>query len=478
MRITTDCTSQELDFARHELRSCESFQNSRDSVASRHEKDFVRTTMNRLYLSLLALVFAVITSSSSAVASSVGDCVAMYFYKQGCPQCQAMQRPIEQLIESGWAVRAIDANREPEIAVRWHVLRYPTVVLVRNSREVDRIMAPATMQELQQRLLAGSSPDSIRERAPSAMQSGITVRGQSVPAIVPMATALLSSAAVKSDLSISSQASRNSPQASSTRYIDPSMATVRIRVDEPSHEAVGTGTIIDTVQGEALVLTCGHLFRDTQGRTPIIVETFVNGVPKQHQATLIDFRADTADIGLVSFRPSHEVGAVRLVDHRERLREGDTVYSWGCDQGAIPSRRDSRITKLNRYQGEPNVEVLGAPIQGRSGGGLFNARGELIGVCYAADNERYNEGLYNAPEVVYQQLNRLGLQRLYNSAADAASMAQTSPSPLDKSASTNAMASRMTVMVEQNGTTKRWEIENPTPELLSSLQQQSALNRR
>lgn len=61
--------------------------------------------MNRLYLSLLALVFAVITSSSSAVASSVGDCVAMYFYKQGCPQCQAMQRPIEQLIESGWAVR-------------------------------------------------------------------------------------------------------------------------------------------------------------------------------------------------------------------------------------------------------------------------------------------------------------------------------------------------------------------------------------
>jgi len=160
------------------------------------------------------------------------------------------------------------------------------------------------------------------------------------------------------------------------------------------------------------------------------------------------------------------------------LREGDTVYSWGCDQGAMPSRRDSRITKLNRYQGEPNVEVLGAPIQGRSGGGLFNARGELIGVCYAADNERYNEGLYNAPEVVYQQLNRLGLQRLYNSAADAASMAQTSPSPLDKSASTNAMASRMTVMVEQNGTTKRWEIENPTPELLSSLQQQSALNRR
>jgi len=396
----------------------------------------------------------------------------MYFYKQGCPQCHAMQRPIEQLIEAGWAVRAIDTGREPELAMRWHVLRYPTLVLVRNSREVDRIIAPSTAQEIQQRLLAGSSPDSIRERGSTAIQSGMTVRGQSVPAIIPMATALVSSTAVKSDFSIPAPAP-------STRYVDPSMATVRIRVDEPSHEAVGTGTIIDTFQGEALVLTCGHLFRDTQGRTPIIVETFVNGVPRQHQATLIDFRADTADIGLVSFRTDQEVGAVRLVDHLEKLREGDSVYSWGCDQGAIPSRRDSRITKLNRYQGEPNVEVLGAPVQGRSGGGLFNAKGELIGVCYAADAERHNEGLYNAPEVVYQQLNRLGLQRLYSSNSSTSNIAATNrtQSPEQPMQSMPAQ-SRVTVMVEQNGTTQQWQIDNPTPELISSLQQQSATNRR
>jgi S1-C subfamily serine protease len=424
--------------------------------------------MNRLCQTLLVIALALIFSPCSVVASSVGDCVAMYFYKQGCSQCQAMQRPIEQLIESGWAVRAIDTGREPELAMRWHVLRYPTIVLVRNSKEVDRIIAPSTAQEIQQRLLAGSSPDSIRERGSSAIPSGMTVRGQSVPAIVPMAAALLSSTVVKNDLSI--------PVISSnTRYVDPAEATVRIRVDEPSHEAVGTGTIIDTFQGEALVLTCGHLFRDTQGRTPIIVETFINGVPRQHQATLIDFRADTADIGLVSFRTDQEVGAVRLVDHREKLREGDTVYSWGCDQGALPSRRDSRISKLNRYQGEPNVEVLGAPVQGRSGGGLFNVKGELIGVCYAADNERYNEGLYNAPEVVYQQLNRLGLQRLY-STISVASTNRTQP--MAQPAQTIIAPARVTVMVEQNGTTKQWQIDNPTPELISSLQQQSAINRR
>jgi hypothetical protein len=63
--------------------------------------------------------------------------------------------------------------------------------------------------------------------------------------------------------------------------------------------------------------------------------------------------------------------------------------------------------------GPSNVEVAKAPVQGRSGGGLFNQAGQLIGVCYAADKE-LDEGLYSGPEVVYAQLARLGLTRLYS----------------------------------------------------------------
>ena len=40
-------------------------------------------------------------------------------------------------------------------------------------------------------------------------------------------------------------------------------ATVRLRVHDPDGYGTGTGTIIDTRDGEALVLTCGHLFRET-----------------------------------------------------------------------------------------------------------------------------------------------------------------------------------------------------------------------
>ena len=49
---------------------------------------------------------------------------------------------------------------------------------------------------------------------------------------------------------------------------------------------------------------------------------------------------------------------------------------------------------------------------GRSGGGLFNARGELIGVCSAADPE-IDEGLYAALPRVYYEMDRNGLSFVY-----------------------------------------------------------------
>jgi hypothetical protein len=96
-----------------------------------------------------------------------------------------------------------------------------------------------------------------------------------------------------------------------------------------------------------------------------------------------------------------------------------------------------------------------------------------------ADTERHNEGLYNAPEVVYQQLNRLGLQRLYSSNSSTSNIAATNRAqPLEQPTRSIPAQARVTVMVEQNGTTRQWQIDNPTPELISSLQQQSATNRR
>ena len=52
-------------------------------------------------------------------------------------------------------------------------------------------------------------------------------------------------------------------------------ATVRLRVVDATGVSHGTGTIIDVHGDEALVLTCGHIFRESQGRGEIFVELFV-----------------------------------------------------------------------------------------------------------------------------------------------------------------------------------------------------------
>ena len=45
-------------------------------------------------------------------------------------------------------------------------------------------------------------------------------------------------------------------------------ATVRLRVEDAQGRSFGTGTIIDARSGEALVITCGHLFRESKGKGP------------------------------------------------------------------------------------------------------------------------------------------------------------------------------------------------------------------
>ncbi|MEQ8836755.1 MAG: hypothetical protein RID07_08125, partial [Lacipirellulaceae bacterium] len=73
---------------------------------------------------------------------------------------------------------------------------------------------------------------------------------------------------------------------------------------------------------------------------------------------------------------------------------------------------NTQVTAINRYQGAPNFEAAGAPIEGRSGGGMFNSAGQLVGVCFAADHEG-NEGLYAALGSIYAKLDELKLSNVY-----------------------------------------------------------------
>jgi hypothetical protein len=97
-----------------------------------------------------------------------------------------------------------------------------------------------------------------------------------------------------------------------------------------------------------------------------------------------------------------------------QLTAGQPVFSIGCDKGANPSPRESRITAIDRYVGLPNVEVAGMPVDGRSGGGLFSTDGYLIGICNAADPEN-QEGIFASLPIIHWELDKVGQRKVYDS---------------------------------------------------------------
>ena len=212
-------------------------------------------------------------------------------------------------------------------------------------------------------------------------------------------------------------------------------ATVRLRVHDGHGHGAGTGTIIDTHGEEALVLTCGHLFRDTEGKGRIEVDVFAGGQPHTVAGRLVDYDAGDRDIALVSIKPGVDVQPVEVIRSGASVRTGQAAFSFGCDRGADPSRRDTRIigvNTINPHLGLSNLEISGAPIDGRSGGGLFDESGTLIGVCNAADYQG-DSGIYTGPGNIHWQLDRIALQSLYQDApapeASGASEARLASAP-------------------------------------------------
>jgi len=188
-------------------------------------------------------------------------------------------------------------------------------------------------------------------------------------------------------------------------------ASVRIRVEDPNGNSVGSGTIIDSEGDQALVVTCGHIFRDSQGKGHIVVDLFGPGQPRRVEGQLIDYDLK-ADVGLVCIESGGPVTVADVARSAGVYTVGQPVINIGCNHGEDPTLRESRITSLNKYLGPARIVVAGQPVEGRSGGGLFTSEGQLIGICDAADPQD-DEGLYAALPLIHAELDREQLAHVY-----------------------------------------------------------------
>jgi thiol-disulfide isomerase/thioredoxin len=349
--------------------------------------------------------------------SGVGQTVLLDFYSDSCGPCRAMNPTVQALIDAGYPVERVNVVTNPQLVARFGVTSWPCFIMVVNGREVDREVGRTSMKRLQQMCQKGapaaaasrSSPMLARNRnsappvqpiaptpipAPSSMSAGPPVDPWAAPAAVQPIPISLKAPSSVSDAALLA-------------------ASVRLRVEDPDGRSCGSGTIIDSRSDEALVLTCGHIFRDSQGKGRITVDLFGSGEPQQVAGKLISYDL-TRDVGLVSIHTSGPVAMARLAPPDYKIKKGMAVASVGCNQGDPPTVQHSQVNSLNDSQEPPCVWVAGQPVEGRSGGGLFSSEGYVIGVCDAADPSS-KEGYFAAPASLYAELDRDQLAFVYKS---------------------------------------------------------------
>lgn len=380
-----------------------------------------------------------------------GDVILLEFSSPRCEPCKAMQPTMQRLANEGCPIRKVDVEQDPELAARFKVQHVPTCVLVVNGQEAGRLVGMRSHAELSQLLLHGTkqvmanaAPQDyvVRGQSPETPRRGLGLfnrlgaMGGSKPAnpgdapmTIPAGGGANAApdfgrdpafgqreAAPEEHVATAQPAPHEAaPVASTTQDFTPDQlamqATVRLRIEDATGHSFGTGTIIDTMKEEALVITCGHIFRESKGQGKIVVDLHAAGAREGVQGQLISFDL-TRDIALVSIRPGVPVKPVPVAGDIRKAMEGARVFSIGCDHGRDPSLKESRIVAVNKYVGGPNYTVAGMPVEGRSGGGLFLADGSLIGICNAADQQD-NEGLFAALPTVHWQLDQIGQTAIY-----------------------------------------------------------------
>lgn len=397
---------------------------------------------------MLAASTILVLASFSAV-----DTPQLYeFSANRCPACREVEPIVTQLMAQGVPIQRVDVDKRPDWAKQARVRFLPCFIAVANGREVGRLEGAASSQELSRlylqavqhstRASAANNKNSERgvvdkDAAAVEMVRGQTPRRPSPGKRIGQALSNLTGRSKQQTCrctgrctctpAIEGRTVATGPAAYPGRPVGSTAAepildratapkraleaTVRIKIVDEIGQSYGTGTIIDVHEDEALVLTCGHIFRDSDGKGQISCDSFAPGAKPGIEGKLVSYDL-RRDVGLITFRPGVTVTAATVGGTGHRPSEGNTVFCIGCNHGADPTIIDNKIIAVNRYHGPPNLVVGGRPVDGRSGGGLFTKEGVLIGVCNAADSE-YDEGLYAALGNVHSELDAAGLGYIY-----------------------------------------------------------------
>jgi S1-C subfamily serine protease len=198
--------------------------------------------------------------------------------------------------------------------------------------------------------------------------------------------------------------------------------TIRPTVKIRQGRSAGSGSLIASAPGTALILTAAHVVAG-DGKVLVELHRYNLGVEsRQSQAgwpkvlpgevIAADVEADVALVRLSGLTTLPFVAPLGNLE--QQPRPGEPVLSVGIDLGEQIKSWETRVrgvVKLNRgedSQSRPFLVTERAPEHGRSGGGLFRADGRLIGVCVGRIEmaDRRSIGLFASTASIRRLLTR------------------------------------------------------------------------
>jgi len=364
---------------------------------------------------LLALVFVVtlltIPLCQLSVGQSAGNDTHLYFFtSQGCAPCEVVKPSLAKLDAAGYPVTIVDIRERPDWADHFRVDRTPTVIMVRSQQIIGRHAGVIGHSELLQWFTTAGYVPSPRTNSAGPVGTKVVINdvdstktGQPTP---------LQGTANKAFQSATLHEGTSKP--ANRVEEDALAATVKIKVEDDEGISYATGTVIHSHGSESLVVTCGHVFRDSQGNGKISGEYgFGNGTSSNARGDLIFYDAEARDIALLVLHTNGtSIPAVEIASKQTTVNKGENAFSIGCDHGENPTIRHTQIKNKAAYDGAIKYDIYGRPVNGRSGGGLFTEDGHLVGVCNAAVVD-VDEGIYTALDTIHWQLEHTNLAHLF-----------------------------------------------------------------
>lgn len=378
-----------------------------ESVFMTNQKVFFGQLLTAL--TVLTVIFGLASESRSEQAVPPANTVLLDFYGTYCPPCRAMRPVIEQLKKAGYPVRSINVNEDPATAQKFGVTNIPCFMMVSDGRVVARRVGITAANELASICQKGINDAYASQRKRAIAQSNAPkINNQRTPSNVQI-------------IPVSKNKTENerSPliESNSSNLLAPERllaSTVRIRVKTSVCDH-GTGTIIDSRNKRALILTCGHLFREYAKEHGGRIEVDLFGEsPLQNVEAKYICHDEESDLGLICIEIDHPVAVIPVAPLNYQALRGSAVASAGCDNGRLPTVQPSQIVAINKCLGPANMYASGASVQGRSGGGLFSKDGYLIGVTLA-NVPGENQALYSSYPAIHELLNKQRLAAVISS---------------------------------------------------------------